>query len=130
MKNDAKIMANLLRTGYKMLNKSCPVCNNPIFQDKKNKMFCPICNREVIIVNNENFTVKTKIDDENLVLQSSNNYDGLMLLKENIIEKIKFLTPLLSAEEKVDSIDKYTIILLKLLKLLRYIKLIIEDHKK
>lgn len=130
LKDDANIMANLLRMGYKMLNKSCPVCNNPIFQDKNNRMFCPICNREVIITNNENYRPKNKIDEGNRFSKISNNHDILLSLREITYNKIKILYELLSTEDKMDIIKKYTTIILKLLKIIRYIELIIQDYKK
>ena len=123
-------MANLLRSGYKMLNKSCPVCNNPIFKDKKEKMFCPICNREVIIVNDDHSMEKIKSDENRLTLQIPDNDNILMPLKEVVFEKIKFLNDLLAKESKIDIIKKYTMILLHLLKVLRYIDLITQDNKK
>lgn len=130
LKDDAKKMANLLRTGYKMLNKSCPVCNNPIFQDKNNKMFCPICNREVLIVNNENFIPKDKIDETNRFSKISNNYDVLLSLREITNDKIKVLIEVLSIADNIDIIEQHAKIIIKLLKILRYIELIIRDYKK
>jgi len=123
-------MANLLRAGYKMLNKSCPVCNNPIFKDKKDNMFCPICNREVIIVNNDYSMDKVKSDEKKRNFQVLENENVLVPLKEVVIEKIKFFNDLLAKENQIDIIKKYTMILLRLLKVLRYIDLITQDNKK
>ncbi|MFX0032681.1 MAG: Sjogren's syndrome/scleroderma autoantigen 1 family protein [Candidatus Hodarchaeota archaeon] len=123
-------MANLLRSGYKMLNKSCPVCNNPIFKDKKDKMFCPICNREVIMVSDEYSIEKIKNDEKRRTPQIPDNDTVLMPLKEVVIEKIKFLNDLLAKEIKIDNIKNYTKILLQLLKVLKYIDLITQVNKK
>ena len=54
MNDEAKKMAQLLRSGNTMLNQACPVCNNPIFRNKDGKVFCPICNRELMFVNADN----------------------------------------------------------------------------
>jgi len=40
--------AKLLRKGAKMLSYYCPECHFPLFQSE-GKIFCPNCNREVVI---------------------------------------------------------------------------------
>jgi len=53
---NVKKMAELLRSGNTMLNRSCPVCNTPIFRNKEGELFCPSCNRKVMIVDNDSKT--------------------------------------------------------------------------
>jgi UPF0148 protein len=53
---NVKKMAELLRSGNTMLNRSCPVCNTPIFRNKEGELFCPSCNRKVMIVDDDSKT--------------------------------------------------------------------------
>jgi len=48
-----KKMAELLKDGSTMLDKSCPVCNTPLFQLKTGEIICPKCNKRVFIVSSE-----------------------------------------------------------------------------
>jgi UPF0148 protein len=54
-------MAELLRSGNTMLNRSCPVCNTPIFRNQEGDLFCPSCDREVKIVDD-----KSKMEEHKL----------------------------------------------------------------
>ena len=45
-----KKMATLLRSGATMLDRYCPNCNYILFRLKNDQIYCPICDREVIIV--------------------------------------------------------------------------------
>jgi UPF0148 protein len=51
MRNDeqTKRMADLLKSGATMLFEHCPECNSPLFKIK-NDVWCPSCNKRVIIV--------------------------------------------------------------------------------
>ncbi|MFX0060538.1 MAG: Sjogren's syndrome/scleroderma autoantigen 1 family protein [Candidatus Hodarchaeota archaeon] len=125
IKEASKIMANLLRNGYTMLNLSCPVCNNPIFRDKSGEKFCPICNRKVLII--ENYDEKRLSSKE--VLESSkqdtqileNQLDDKMTnaLKKIVIEKINLIALKLKDELQFEFIEKYTNLLLNLITLLK-----------
>ncbi len=42
-------MADFLRQGAKMLNLNCPECNNPLFQLKSSEIFCPSCQKSVVL---------------------------------------------------------------------------------
>ncbi len=44
-----KRMADFLRQGAKMLNINCPECNNPLFQLKNSEIFCPSCQKSVLL---------------------------------------------------------------------------------
>ena len=45
-----KEMAELLRSGARMLSTSCPECASPLFQLKSGEIWCANCQRRVIIV--------------------------------------------------------------------------------
>jgi UPF0148 protein len=133
IKESSKIMADLLRKGYTMLNLSCPVCNNPVFRDKNGDKFCPICNRKVLIVDNydnkknslfepSNSTIPEKKDSENDL-----NRDIPNLLKKIVINKINLIVLKLKAEDQVENIERYTNILLNLIKLYKKVE-IVKNH--
>jgi len=133
IREDAKIMADLLRAGYRMLNISCPICKNPIFQNKNGQKFCPICNREVIIaknnLNNEHLANYTdKINGEN-GLRISGKPSILFSLRKVTIEKIEDINDKLKSEHQIDMMKKYSDILLKLLEILILIKKIKNEDK-
>ncbi|MFX0026897.1 MAG: Sjogren's syndrome/scleroderma autoantigen 1 family protein [Candidatus Hermodarchaeota archaeon] len=126
-------MADLLRSGYTMLNLSCPICKNPIFQDKNGRKFCPICNREVIITkNNLNSEQPTnnidKINGKN-GLRISGKSSILFSLRKITIEKIKDINDRLKSEHQIEMIKKFSDILLKLLEILILIKKITYEDK-
>ncbi len=39
IREEAKKMADLLRSGHTMLNLACPVCNNPLFRNKDKEIW-------------------------------------------------------------------------------------------
>ena len=126
IREDAKIMADLLRAGYTMLNISCPICKNPIFQDKNGQKFCPICNREVIIAKNnlnieQSANLIGNINGEN-GSKISGKSNVLFSLRKVIIEKIKDINDKLKSEHQIDMIKKFSDILLKLLEILILLK--------
>lgn len=45
-----KKMAELLKSGAKMLDKTCPQCGTPLFQLKSGEIYCANCDKRVIIV--------------------------------------------------------------------------------
>ncbi|MFX1411897.1 MAG: Sjogren's syndrome/scleroderma autoantigen 1 family protein, partial [Promethearchaeota archaeon] len=71
-------MADLLRSGHKMLNMACPICNNPIFKKRSGETFCPTCNREVLIVKNKNHQKNLKIESN----IQKNNIEDINVVKE------------------------------------------------
>ncbi|MBN1329534.1 MAG: hypothetical protein JXA54_08685 [Candidatus Heimdallarchaeota archaeon] len=48
-----KAIAEALRAGGTLLNAACPICSYPLIKIE-DKIFCKICNNEVIIYKNEN----------------------------------------------------------------------------
>ncbi len=125
IKEDAKKMANLLKTGYTMLNLACPECNNPIFRNKSGDIFCPICNRKVLIVdqisthyvnNNKNATNLNEFSDK-----KTKKGDIYQMLKDTVHAKIKYINQMLEQEKNFDVIEKLTYNLIQLIKLVRKI---------
>ena len=120
IKEDAKKMADLLRTGHKMLNLSCPICNNPIFQNKDGISFCAICNREVIMADN----VSEKIIEEKETILNKNTKQGTIpsVLITVLTDKLNWIAQKLEKENQLDIIEKYLKILFDLLNLLEKAK--------
>ena len=48
-----ELMAKMLRQGSTMLDLSCPQCKNILFRRPDGKIFCPICEQEVVILKSE-----------------------------------------------------------------------------
>lgn len=120
IKEDAKKMADLLRTGHKMLNLSCPICNNPIFQNKDGISFCVICNREVIMAD----SVSDKnIEEKETILNKNNKQVNIpSVLITVLTDKLNWITQKLEKENQLDIIEKYLKILFDLLNLLEKAK--------
>jgi uncharacterized Zn finger protein (UPF0148 family) len=122
MNKDTKKMAELLRQGNKMLNQSCPECNNPLFESQNEKIFCPVCNREVVIVENENDYKKLREKNSQPADFEQKNGEGDLKLKNIhrvIQEKIEFLITILESEKQVDGIEKIIDLIDKLYDLLK-----------
>ena len=118
-------MADLLRTGNTMLNLSCPVCNNPLFRNREKQIFCPICNREVQIVNEpttkKNEEISNKESNDNNVMSISNDKPKktFVSLKRVLTNKIEWVKNQLESETQIDIIEKEVKIINSLLKTLR-----------
>jgi len=120
IKEDAKKMADPLRMGHKMLNLSCPICNNPIFQNKDGISFCGICNREVIMAD----SVSDKnIDKKETILNKNTKQVNIpSVLITVLTDKLNWITQKLEKENHLDIIEKYLKILFDLLNLLEKAK--------
>ena len=119
MRDDAKKMAQLLRSGNTMLNQACPVCNNPIFRNKNGKPFCPICNREIIFVDGN---VEKKVKDKEKVTVLPKEKDLFNSLRLVILEKIEWITQKLKNETQIDVIERYNSLIAKSLEILKSIE--------
>ena len=117
-------MADLLRSGYTMLNIACPICKNPIFRNRNRETFCPICNRKVLIVENESSKVNersenNKFPDSFNQTKKSLDYNNVHnSVKEVIFDKIKWIAERLKNETQFEIIENYIKVLLNLYKLL------------
>ena len=91
IKDDAKVMADLLRSGHTMLNLACPVCNNPLFRDKNNEIFCSVCKRKVIIKKNNDIEISSKfIEKRNDTSENLEKLDDKDINDLNSLKKILF----------------------------------------
>ena len=112
-------MADLLRSGNTMLNMACPVCNNPLFRKKSGETFCPICEKKVLIVKNkagqDSETIKENSEcfKNQEQINISRYKETLILLKNVIFEKIKWITQELKTETQIHLIKTYSEILSK-----------------
>ena len=120
IKEDSKKMADLLRKGHKMLNLSCPICNNPIFQNKDGVSFCAICNREVIMA--DSVLDKNIKEKETLLPKNIKQVNVPTVLVAVLTDKLNWITQKLEKENQLDIIEKYVKILFDLLNLLEKAK--------
>ena len=120
IKEDSRIMADLLKSGHKMLSLSCPICNNPIFQNKEGTAFCAICNRKVQLVDNNS----NKKDGESK--PTVNNQIEIKNLESNIIsvliEKINWIVHKLENETQLHIINEHLELILNLLNVIEKLK--------
>ena len=113
-------MADLLRSGYTMLNLACPECNNPLFRNKNNETLCPICNKKIVFkkdINSQSSSARI----ENSLNDDKNNLD-LSSLQEIIEEKITYIANILKDETQINLIERNLKILLQLFKLLKKLR--------
>lgn len=128
---DFKKMADLLRGGATMLNKACPECNSPLFKVKNEEIFCPICEKKVVIVKKgdevqeilKDAIVLDKKLEENALEIEKNNEDLFLKLESVLKNKLKLIIEKLEQEDQLENLRIYSIIILNILKLLEKIKL-------
>ena len=116
-------MADLLRSGNTMLNMACPICNNPIFRNKDGAIFCPTCNRNVLIVNDssqQNLSInKDEIHrEEHKNLHEHDRTRLLIDVQNTLFAKIEIITKKLKEETQVHLMEAYTKILLNCFEIL------------
>ncbi len=113
-------MADLLRSGHKMLNLSCPICNNPIFQNKDGVSFCAICNREIIVANS--ISDKNVEEKETILNKNTKQINIPSVLISVLTDKLNWISKKLEKETQLDIIEKYLKIICDLLNLLEKAK--------
>ena len=120
IKEDARIMADLLKSGHKMLSLSCPICNNPIFQNKSGTPFCPICNREVHLVdkdsNKNDADIKPTVNNPLEITNLGGEINSIL------IEKINWIAHRLENETQLHIINEYLELIFNLLNILEKLK--------
>ena len=120
IKDDAKIMADLLKTGHKMLSLSCPICNNPIFQKKNGTTFCPICNRKVLLVDN---STKTQEEEKKPILINNTEIEDIKsIVLPVLINKFQWIAQKLEKESQLSVFGEYLDVTFKLLSLVEKIR--------
>ncbi len=120
IKEDAKIMADLLKTGHKMLSLSCPICNNPIFQKKKGTTFCAICNRKVLLIDTPDS--KNDEDKKSILINNTEKKDIKSIILPVLIDKLHWIAQKLEKESHLSVISDYIELTLKLLNLIEKLK--------
>ena len=81
-------MADLLRSGARMLSYNCPECGSPLFRLKSGEIWCAKCQRRVVIVRRgEDESTATR----ELLWES---------LERTIIDRLSSVNRLLSVEEE------------------------------
>ncbi|TXT64783.1 MAG: hypothetical protein BAJALOKI1v1_520009 [Promethearchaeota archaeon] len=119
-------MAELLRSGNTMLNYSCPECNSPIFKKKSGEMFCPSCNREVLLVEND-FEREPK-DNQEVKREHKNKRvnqsERSTVINETfaILEtKIRWVLDKIQTETQYEMLTKYLMLLKQLYEIIQSI---------
>lgn len=104
-------MADLLRSGHTMLNIACPICNNPIFKNKNGEKYCPVCNKKVVIVDNESTSIQKESNKET----SAKNINAVAWssIQEGILKKVEWLINKLKDETQLEHIESYINIISK-----------------
>lgn len=103
-------MAEMLRSGAKMLSYNCPECGSPLFQLKSGEIWCAKCQRRVVIVaegEDESAPARELLWEE---------------LERTLVEKLSAVNRLLSAAgepERVRELAEVVSVLLSSLERLR-----------
>ena len=114
-------MADLLRLGHTMLNIACPVCNNPIFQNKSGEKYCPSCDRKVVVMNDntaQNYQKKPLNSESTLGIRTNIKETVYTSLEDVISKKIQWLIEKLQIETDIELIRIYVDLMSNLLDLL------------
>lgn len=113
-------MADLLRSGNKMLNKSCPECNSPIFQDKEGNLFCPTCNRQIVIMEGNS----SQIDKVTTKKKKGDKKNENDLIDESIrvlSKKIDWLLKKIESENQIENLKRLLILLREIYEILFFL---------
>lgn len=111
--DDMKNMAELLRSGAKMLSYNCPECGSPLFELKTGEIWCAKCQRRVVIISedaDESTATKELIWDS---------------LERTLVDKLSVINKLLSTEIeplKVNELTQAISVILTALEKIRRIK--------
>ena len=96
-----KEMAQLLREGATMLDKTCPKCGTLIYRLPNKKIICPSCNSEIIIQKES-----SKPQHQHKEVQNVSNIHNFSPLLENLFIKIDSLNHILQNETDIYQIEK------------------------
>ena len=112
-RGDARGMAELLRSGARMLSYNCPECGSPLFQLKSGEIWCAKCQKRVVIVSEAEGEAAVKRE---LVWES---------LETTLIDKLSAMNDLLYSEadpERVKEIAEAISLLLGSIERLRRVR--------
>ncbi len=113
-----KKMATLLRSGATMLDKYCPNCNYILFRLKNDQIYCPICDREVIIVKGDLGNKKSALTEgktelgKNISIEKHITYDYKRLnnfffnLVSNLSQKLEKTDDLLIISKILSNLNQ------------------------
>ncbi len=122
IKEDAKLMADLLKTGHKMLSLSCPICNNPIFQKKNETAFCAICNRKVLLIDTPD---NKNVEDKKPILINNTEFKNVKnIILPVLIDKLHWIAQKLEKESQLSVINDYLELILNILNLVEKFKIL------
>lgn len=102
---EIRSMADLLRSGATLTDLACPVCSSPIFKLRSGELWCPKCQKRVVIV---------KEGESEPSLQSG----GELLfesLESTLLEKIKEVNGRIREEKDVERLLRLSEVLSVLL---------------
>ena len=106
-------MAELLRSGARMLSYSCPQCGSPLFQLKSGEIWCANCHKRVIVVPE---TEGESAEAKEILWES---------LEQNLVNKVSAINKVISTESdpgKVKELSEVISSLLGSIERLRRIK--------
>ena len=118
-------MADLLRSGYTMLNQACPNCKNPIFRNRSGEMFCPTCSKPVVFsekIIDVPKNKKSEIEDGVIHDENGNNLEPLNFLYSVVLNKINLTADRLSKETELSNFKNYIKIIHMFLKVLHQLQ--------
>ena len=119
MSNDAaqmNRMADLLKSGATMLFEHCPECNTPLFKIKED-VWCPSCNKRVIIVEEGEESKVTSL----LVLEDT---------EKTVMTKLQEINQKIRNEENPTKLLEMGQLLSKWLEIVETLKNIQKSHQK
>ncbi|MCD6264064.1 hypothetical protein J7L60_06635 [Candidatus Bathyarchaeota archaeon] len=103
-------MANLLKSGARMLNRACPVCGTPLFQLPSGEIWCISCDKRVVIVKEgerEGAVLKPLLWEE---------------LEETLLMKLREVNMRMRVEEDPEELQRLTRLVSSLLEALEGLK--------
>lgn len=83
-----KNMAEMLRSGAKMLSYNCPECGSPLFELKTSEIWCAKCQRRVVIISED---VDESVATRELIWDS---------VERTLVDKLSIINKLLSNENE------------------------------
>ena len=110
-------MADILLKGGKMLNRSCPECNAPLFR-YQDRTFCAKCNWEEGETGKEGIPVAPPTEVGGEIGPGQEPLETLSLLQATVLERIRDYSKKLNKEQGKGNLDLNIQVLSELLELL------------
>lgn len=114
-----------------MLDKTCPSCGNPIFRLKDGELYCPSCEKRVVVVKSEaeraallekekhSRNKEAPIRASGDLLDENNFYSELRTI---LLEKAREISKLISGKVPFSTLAGYVDVLQKIFHVLRQMK--------